>query len=415
MNYVKPSRVAGTLTAPPSKSMTQRAAALATLTAGECEIRNASPADDSLAALGVAAALGARVTRDETNVRITGDGIPHGTLLDCGESGLALRMFAAIAALQPTSTLLTGRGSLLRRPVSFIEETLRQLGADASSTNGRPPLTVRGPLRGGIAAVDASLSSQFFSGLLIALPRCASDSLLMIAHLASKPYVRLTLEMVRQAGATIGTDADLTRFEIVGGQTYRPRTYAIEGDWSGAAFLLVAGAIAGRVTVCGLDPQSAQADRAILDVLRLAGAQVKVTADGVVAAREELRAFTFDAADCPDLVPPLAALAACCAGTSVIAGVGRLRHKESDRAANLVTEFGKIGGRLRIAGDELLVTGAPLTGGEVDSHHDHRIAMALAVAALVGRDGVGIRDEGCVAKSYPEFFADLHSLTEVVA
>jgi 3-phosphoshikimate 1-carboxyvinyltransferase len=413
MKFVKPSRVAGALAAPSSKSMMQRAVALAVLTAGESEIRRPSFADDSVAALDAAVALGARVTVERDRVRIAGDGWPRGAALDCGESGLALRMFAAVAALQSTPATLTGRGSLLRRPVGFIETTLRAFGAEASTADGKPPLRVCGPLRAREAPVDGSISSQFLSGLLIALPRRETDSTLTVANLQSKPYVRLTLEMLRRAGAAVQGDDAMTRFEIAGGQRYRPQSWEIEGDWSGAAFLLVAGAIAGRVVVRGLDPRSAQADRAILDALQLAGAQCTIDGDAVAVEHSTLRGFDFDATDCPDLFPPLVALAASCAGTSALAGVGRLRHKESDRAAALAGEFARLGGRLRFAGDKLLIDGGPLAGGAAQAHNDHRMAMALAVAALVSRDGVTIDDEACVAKSYPEFFADLASLTEV--
>jgi 3-phosphoshikimate 1-carboxyvinyltransferase len=414
MKFVKPSRVDGSVAAPPSKSMTQRAFALAALTRGESEIRHFSVADDALSALDIATefAAGVRLDPVSRSIFLAGGGAPETETLDCGESGLAMRMFAAVAALQKRPLTLTATGSLARRPVGFIEDTLRALGAEAQTAGGLPPLRVCGPLRGGRATVDGAVSSQFLSGLLIALPRCRRHSRLTVANLKSKPYVRLTLAMVRQAGGIIRCDDDLAEFEIPGRQKYQPQTYIVERDWSGAAFLLAAGAIAGRVTVRGLDPQSEQADRAVLDALRLAGARVEIGGDGVTVVRDERRAFAFDATDCPDLFPPLAALAACCAGTSALTGVGRLRHKESDRAAALIAEFGKIGAALRVDGDVLLVAGAPLTGGEVDSHGDHRIAMALAVAALASRDGVNIRGEGCVAKSYPDFFEDLLSIAE---
>jgi 3-phosphoshikimate 1-carboxyvinyltransferase len=248
------------------------------------------------------------------------------------------------------------------------------------------------------------------SGLLMALPLCPQDSVLTVSNLKSKPYLRMTLSLLKEFGIIIHHDEELSRFEIPGKQAYHPRTYRVEGDWSGGAFLLVAGAIAGRVKVRGLNDKSLQADRAILEALERAGAKIHTEKDAVTVERSGLKAFEFDATDCPDLFPPLVALACYCKGKSVIRGTERLRHKESDRALALVSEFRKMGARIRVQGGTMEVTGGRLKGGEVSSRHDHRIAMACAVAGLASEKGVRIRNWSCVGKSYPQFFDDLEAL-----
>jgi 3-phosphoshikimate 1-carboxyvinyltransferase len=318
-----------------------------------------------------------------------------------------MRAVPPLAALSGEAFLIEGRGSLGNRPVHMVEPVMKALGAQCATEGGLPPVRVRGPLRGGLAQMDGSGTSQFLSGLLMALPLCPGDSEIGVSDLRSRPYVAMTVECVRRAGGRVEHAPDYSSFHIPGGQRYRATDAEVEGDWSGGALLLVAGALAGSITVKGLSPDSLQADRSILEALSLAGAEVTWEKAGVIVGRDELSAFDFDATHCPDLFPPLAVLACGCHGTSRIAGAGRLRHKESDRAAALVEELGRIGGRLRVEGDILSVEGAELRGGEAASRGDHRIAMALAVAGLVSREGVRIRGEACVSKSYPGFFEAL--------
>jgi 3-phosphoshikimate 1-carboxyvinyltransferase len=244
----------------------------------------------------------------------------------------------------------------------------------------------------------------------MALPLCPQDSVLTVANLKSKPYLSMTRSLLKEFGIIIHHDGELRRFEIPGKQAYHPRTYRVEGDWSGGAFPLVAGAIAGRVKVRGLSDKSLQADRAILEALEKSGARVRSEGNAVTVEQSRLEAFEFDATDCPDLFPPLVALACHCKGRSVIQGTERLRHKESDRALALVREFRKMGAHIRVQGGTMEVTGGRLKGGEVCSHNDHRIAMACAVAGLGSEKGVAIREWACVAKSYPQFFDDLEAL-----
>jgi 3-phosphoshikimate 1-carboxyvinyltransferase len=390
--------------------------------AGDTILRSPSDSRDCRAALGVAEGLGAGIEdRGETVVirgiggrrLVAGDG--GGFALSCGESGLCLRMFSPIAALFEGGVELAAEGTLRRRPVGTIAGPLRELGASCDTASGFPPVRVRGPLRGGRARVDGSESSQFLTGLLIALPLAVKDSELEVEGLASRGYVDLTIDTMRAFGVRAERDPAYRRFSIPGRQSYRPADFTVEGDWSGAAFLLVAGAIAAKsrpVEVAGLDTRSHQPDRAILEALRQAGAEVETVratgAEGrVSASRHFLAAFSFDATDCPDLFPPLACLALACEGETRIKGVGRLRGKESDRAAALSEELGRLGARIAVEGDEMLVRGGPLRPGTVDSRGDHRIAMAAAVASLLAGGPVSIEGAECVAKSWPSFYEDL--------
>jgi len=406
---VVPSKVSGSVKAPASKSMMQRAVAAGILAIGETVINDPSYCDDSLAALGIAAGLGARVEPGPSTVTITGSRILKESKLNCGESGLAIRMFSPIAALWPSEITLTGSGSLRQRPMSMIEDALRQFGVKVEGTGGFLPLHIEGPLKGGECEIDGSISSQLLTGLLMALPVAENDSLIRVKNLKSKPYIDMTLQVLEKFGIVIDhTGHEL--FRIKGGQQYRPGVFAVESDWSGGAFLLVAGALAGEVTVEGLRADSRQSDKGILTALDKAGARLSVFENKVTVSRSDLKSFEFDATESPDLFPPLVALASYCSGISGIRGANRLIHKESNRADALVKEFGKMNIKVEINGDYMLVTGGQPEGAHVESHNDHRIAMATAVAALRARGRVSIKDSHAIGKSYPDFFDHIKTL-----
>jgi 3-phosphoshikimate 1-carboxyvinyltransferase len=412
MIAVSPGPVAGRVRAPASKSHLQRLLLAAALAGGESRLDRAGHSADGEACLGVVQGLGAQVRREGEAIRIRGGlpGVGMASTLECGESGFCLRAAAALAALAPGATTLHGRGSLAARPVDMVLEPLRALGAEGCSRGGLPPLVVRGPLRGGAARVDGRESSQALSGLLLALPRAEGDSDVRVDGLRSAPYVRMTLEVLEAFGARVEASADLSRFHVPGRQTYRAVDLDVEGDWSGAAFLLVAGALAGEVTVDGLSPRSPQADRAVLEALDLAGVPVSWDGPSLRVRQGSLKGFHFDATHCPDLFPPLAALACHARGTTRLRGVSRLARKESDRARALLEELSAMGARVGLDGDMMIIHGGTLQGGRVDPRHDHRMAMACAVAALASRDGAVMEGEACVAKSYPDFFDALASL-----
>jgi 3-phosphoshikimate 1-carboxyvinyltransferase len=412
--------VGGRALAPPSKSSMQRAVACALLAEGESILRSPSRSADCMAALGAASALGAAVRDSGDSFSVVG--LPEGALrearersLSCGESGLCMRMFSPIAALFAGRTRLEAEGSLRRRPVGMVAAPLERLGAECrTGEGGLPPVVVVGPLRGGRAKVDGRASSQLLTGLLVALPVAGLDSELEVEALASRGYVDLSLDTMAAFGIEVERDPGFGFFKIRGGRRYAPADFTVEGDWSGAAFLLVAAALAAAgegLAIDGLDTRSSQPDRAVLEALRACGAGVEAEGGSIRVRRIELRAFSFDATDCPDLFPPLVALAAGCEGDTCLRGAGRLRAKESDRAAALSEEFGALGAELIVEGDLMTVRGrGALAGGRVDSRGDHRIAMAAAIASLYCRSPVEIGGAECVSKSWPTFFEDMATI-----
>lgn len=411
MKSIRPSAISGEIPAPPSKSMTVRAIAAASLTYGTTTIANPSPCDDAAAALGIIKELGADCYSENGNIVVIGENVDKNTSLDCRESGLCMRMFPFIAALYEDEFIFSASGSLRSRPVGMVEKPLIQLGASCSTNAGLPPLKVKGPIHGAKVEADGSESSQHITGMLMALPLCARNSEITVGNLKSKPYVAMTLQLLEAFGIRISNHG-MAGFGITGGQKYKPmhKPFHIEGDWSGASFMLVAGATSGKITVRGLDLGSLQADRAIMDALHSAGAKIRNSESGLYVEKDALKAFEFDASDCPDLFPPLVALAASCAGTTRIRGADRLRSKESDRASALSAEFAKLGIGVRINGNDMEIAGGKIKGAEVDSHNDHRLAMACAIAALDADGEVKIGNPECVSKSYPGFFDALGGL-----
>ncbi len=404
--YVYPSKISGTISAPASKSVMQRAIAASLLAEGESRISHPSFCDDSMAAMRVAGAMGASVEKKNDQVIIRGGIKPVSGILNCGESGLCIRMFTPIAALTGEKMILTGEGSLAGRPVSGIEEALGKLGVTITSQNGFLPVEVSSMLKGGVAEIDGSISSQFLTGLLMALPLAEKDSIIKVDNLKSREYIDITIDVLKKFGIKV-ENRGYSEFRIYGNQKFTPADIDIEGDWSGAAFLLCAGAIAGSVSVTGLNPESCQPDRAIITALRKSGAEVKVEKDIIEITSNNLHGFEFDATECPDLFPPIAALAFYCKGESVIWGAGRLKHKESDRGAAIISEFRKMGGSVRIDKDCMVIRGSALSGAEINPHGDHRMAMACAVAALGSSAVVEIDDAECINKSYNEFYDDM--------
>jgi 3-phosphoshikimate 1-carboxyvinyltransferase len=408
-----PSELSGTVKAPSSKSMTQRAIAAALLANGNSCIRYPSYCDDSLAAMNVAVGLGAKVEPGIDELWINGSAVLKEPKLNCGESGLAIRMFSPIAALYTAEITMTGAASLRNRPMTMIEDALNQLGAECKTTGGFLPLTIKGPINGGNCEIDGSVSSQLLTGLLMALPVAERDTEIKVNNLKSRPYIDMTIQLLQSFGIDVHHH-DYTYFHVPGKQKYVPSVYKVEGDWSGAAFLLVAGAIGGNIKVTGLKRDTLQSDIAILDALRSAGANISFINDDVEVSRSELKSFEFDATHSPDLFPPLVALASYCDGVSRIKGVSRLKHKESDRAETLKKEFAKMNILIETVDDVMTISGGNPVGAHVESHEDHRIAMALAVTSLLADSEVFLRDSQCISKSYPDFYRDIRSLGAVI-
>lgn len=404
-------RVEGTLTPPCSKSYAQRALAASLLTDGVSVLHNLEFCDDTRSALQCIKTLGAEVEqRGEKSLAIKGGLHPRAKTLQVGESGLATRLFTPIASLIDVPIRIEGKGTLLRRPMQMMIDPLRQLGVTVRDNKGYLPFTVQGPIHGGEIEVDGSVSSQFITGLLLALPLAKNDTTLHVRGAVSTPYLDMTIDTAERFGVHIFHN-EYTEYFIEGGQHYEPTEFHIEGDWSAAAMLLVAGAVAGEVTVENVSMLSKQADTAILEALVRAGAAVVNEEHSVMASQRPLQAFEFDATNCPDLFPALAALASAAEGISVLHGTSRLTHKESNRAEAICEEYGKLGIEVDISEEDVMtIRGGKIHSARVDSHGDHRMAMSLAVAGLMSDGEVTIEGAECVAKSYPGFFEALESI-----
>ena len=414
---IHPSQLKGIIHAPASKSSMQRACAAALLSKGKSVIHHPGHSNDDKAAMDIIQKLGAKLEVESSALKVESLGVnPIADEINCGESGLSIRMFTPIVALSDKEITITGSGSLTERPMDFFDEILPQLGVKIKSNDGKLPIVIQGPLVPATIEVDGSLSSQFLTGLLLAYSAAgAKDVSIKANNLKSKPYIDLTLDVMKKFGMNVPENKNYKEFIFHIEPTHQSplitHEYTVEGDWSGGAFLLVAGAIAGSITVRGLDLSSTQADRAIMDALMRANAAIAMEAKGIQAHPGGLRGFEFDATDCPDLFPPLVALAAYCDGKTKIKGVSRLKHKESNRAVALQDEFDKMGIWIDVEDDIMIVHGgATVKGADIHSHHDHRIAMACAVAALGANSETVIEEAMAVKKSYPDFYNDLKSL-----
>lgn len=416
---VKPSKLSGEITAPPSKSYTHRAFMMATLAQGESRITNPLLSFDTEATIEAARALGAEITQEGDVWRVRGTGgefKPHADVIDARNSGTTIRLMSAIAALSPKPVRLTGDESVLKRPMGPLIEALEKLGAKArcEGTRGRPPVVVSGGLSGGEIEITGAVSSQFISALLLASPYARDDVVLTITEeLRSKPYVEITLELLDAVGAKIKRNKSLSEFKISGGQTFRAIDLTIPGDFSSAAFVLGAAALTGStVRVNNLDVRGAQGDRRIVKLLDEFGADVKVSGKTVeVSSTGELSGIEADCGDNPDLVPVLAVLGSVAEGRTRLMNIPHLRFKETDRIRALANELRKLGAEVEERPDELRVRGVEqLKGAKLTSYGDHRVAMAFAVAGLVARGETIIDGAESIPVSYPKFVEDMQNL-----
>lgn len=407
---VIPGLRSGTVRIPASKSDAQRAYLAAALAKGTSELSGFGNSQDEQAMRYAIQTLGAKVIVKDDRLIIKGiSNFPETATINVGESGLGIRLLTSVCAAHTGTFTIEGQGSLTIRPMHFFEEVLPAFDVKCVTESGKLPIQVSGPMQGAEAKVDGSLSSQFVSGLLMALPLANGNSKLEVELLNSRPYVDMTLKTLTAFGIEIAENGNT--FHIAGNQEYVPNHYAIEADWSSAGYWLVAGALGNRVTVQGLDLNSLQADKSLMNFLEMAGCFWKENESGISVDGTHKKPFVVDATDCPDLFPTLVVLAAMCKGTSIITGALRLEHKESHRGLTLQSEFAKLGIQIALNGDQMLVHGeGRIQGGNVTSHHDHRIAMALAIAATVAEGPVTISDAEAVAKSYTDFWNTLEAL-----
>jgi 3-phosphoshikimate 1-carboxyvinyltransferase len=412
---IYPAQVAGSIVVPASKSVMQRACAAAYLHKGTTRLFNAGISNDDKAALAIIQSLGATVLFKDDCIEITGaaDTEKDNFEINCGESGLSLRMFTSIAALKKNTVTISGHGSLVTRPINFFFEVLPKLGVSITGNDNKLPIAIKGPIQPNEIEVDGSLSSQFITGLLFAFANSGlENTTLQVKGLTSKPYVDVTIKVMQDFGYNV-INQNYERFIVSkSNKADSIISYTVESDWSSASFLLVAAAIAGNLTLKGLDVFSTQADKAMLQVLQQVGCFLSINESYIEVKKNKLNGFVFDATQCPDLFPPLVALAAHCTGKSVIYGVHRLAAKESDRAVALQQEFGKMGITITLQEDDaMIIKGGTIKPATVHSHNDHRIAMAAAVAALPMQQGfITIENAEAVGKSYPNFYEDLKKI-----
>lgn len=390
---------------PPSKSYAQRAIMGATLCRETTLLKSVGESADVQHLIHIAEQLGASVKQTGDELEITGFNAPVKSQLNVGESGLGVRLVTSIASVLHGNFKITGKGSLLRRPMSEFEAFLPQLGVTCITSDGFLPLELTGNAKGGTVELDGSLSSQYLSGLLMALPIAPQHSIINVHHLKSKPYIDITLDVLRSFNINI-EHSNYSTFKMEGNQRYQsPGIYTVEGDYSGASNWMVYGAINGTICIEGLNPNTVQGDSAMLDALKKAGVNYHWTAQTLTVEKSTIHPFEFDANECPDLFPALVVLATAAKGKTVLKGVGRLTHKESNRATVLQKEFGRLGLKIELEGDEMhILGGGELKTGEIHSHNDHRIAMAGAIAAGLTRKGISILEAESVGKSYPDFW-----------
>lgn len=414
--------VVGRIRPPGSKSITNRALVCAALADGTSLLRGALDSDDTRVMVEALKSLGLVVEHDRAqhSIRVVGCGgrIPASSAdLYIGNSGTTVRFVTAMLALGQGRFRLHGTPRMHERPIQDLIDSLAALGCKATSEtgNGCPPVIVeaRG-LPGGAARVRSDASSQFLSGLLLAAPYAASPITLDVAAaLVSQPYVTMTLDVMRAFGVGVAAAGDLKKFTIPVGR-YTAREYDIEPDASAASYFFAAAAVTGgEATVEGLTRRALQGDVAFVDVLAQMGCEVRESADGLtVRGPKHLRGVEVDMNPISDTVQTLAVVALFADGPTTIRGVAHIRHKETDRIAAPAAELRKLGATVVEREDGMTIT-PPADGGrgaEIDTYDDHRMAMSFALTGL-RIPGVVIRDPGCTAKTYPEFFADLSRLT----
>ncbi len=407
---ITPKRLSGKVIVPPSKSVAHRAIIATALSGGECRIDNVEMSDDICATIDAVKTLGTKcdVCKEKKSICVSGNKAEKlsDMTIDCGESGSTLRFLIPVALVFGDSVKFTGRGRLMQRPQKPYIEMFEKKGIVCEK--GDNYLKFSGKLKGGKYKIAGDISSQFITGLLMALPLMEEDSEIIVTTTPeSKGYIDITLGVLKDFGIEI-ENHDYKRYVIKGKQKYKATDFAVEGDYSQAAFFLVAGALGCDVTCYGLSEDSLQGDRAIIDIIEQTGGEIVRKDGGISAIRsEDMRGIAVDAKDIPDLVPILAVLFAFCKGESRITGAGRLRMKESDRLAAISKELTHLGVDITEGSDSLVIRGRQVAEcGVVSSWNDHRIAMALAIAACrcEGKEIVIEGAKDAVKKSYPVFF-----------
>ncbi|MFN5417245.1 MAG: 3-phosphoshikimate 1-carboxyvinyltransferase [Flavobacteriia bacterium] len=414
IHKVKKEHYSGSIKIPSSKSDTQRALILAFLAEDVSTLIHVGSSEDEKAILNAILELGAKVEYvSSSELKIKGiSQLLEEKSISVGESGLGIRLLTSVAAIFDKKITLQGKGSLVRRPMDFFDSILPLFKVNVKTNSGLIPIEIKGPLIGNTIHLDGSLSSQFLSGLLISLPLSEKDSELNVKDLKSIPYVQMTLNSLSKFGIQIKND-DFKKFNIQGKQKVKATTYTIEGDWSSASYWLVASALGFDISVKNLNLDSLQADKEILAIFEKANCKISSLETGISIDGNDRKAFTADLTHCPDLFPALAVFASLTSGKSILIGTNRLIHKESNRAQAILEEFSKLGCQISLHENEMHIEGIDkLEVNSVDSHHDHRMAMSLAILGMFCDEEITIQNSEVVSKSYPTFWDDLNSLVK---
>lgn len=401
----------GTVNVPPSKSDVHRAIICAAMANGVSRISPVALSNDIKATIGCIKALGADAVLENNVLTVDGTNMYKNktALLDCGESGSTLRFFIPIAAVGNINATFVGKGKLPQRPIGIFTEALPKAGT-VCKTEGGLPLEIKGQLKSGIFEIPGNVSSQFITGLLLALPILESDSeIVLTSPLESVGYIAMTIRTMKQFGVNI--QATEKGWHIKGGQSYKTCDYTTDGDWSQAAFFMVLGAVSGKVTVKGVAKDSTQGDKKCTEILARFGAKVTQLDNEVTVEKGKLKAITIDASQIPDLVPVLSVCAAFAEGTTKIINAERLRIKECDRLKATAELLNNLGGKVKELSDGLEITGvSSLKGGNVNGYNDHRIVMSAAVCASRSDEDITATFAMSINKSYPDFYIDYNSI-----
>jgi 3-phosphoshikimate 1-carboxyvinyltransferase len=401
----------GTVNVPPSKSDVHRAIICAAMANGVSRISPVALSNDIKATIGCIKALGADAVLENNVLTVDGTNMYKNktALLDCGESGSTLRFFIPIAAVGNINAIFVGKGKLPQRPIGIFTEALPKAGT-VCKTEGGLPLEIKGQLKSGIFEIPGNVSSQFITGLLLALPILEGDSeIVLTSPLESVGYIAMTIRTMKQFGVNI--QATEKGWHIKGGQSYKTCDYTTDGDWSQAAFFMVLGAVSGKVTVKGVAKDSTQGDKKCAEILARFGAKVTQLDNEVTVEKGELKAITIDASQIPDLVPVLSVCAAFAEGTTKIINAERLRIKECDRLKVTAELLNNLGGKVKELSDGLEITGvSSLKGGNVNGYNDHRIVMSAAVCAARSDEDITATFAMSINKSYPDFYIDYNSI-----
>lgn len=410
---IEPFNYSGCITANSSKSYAQRAFILSLLSKSKSYIFNSDESNDVKAIKNCIQQLGATIIQIENGFEIIppAQKVNQPIELNVGESGLALRMLGIVSTQFSSDIIINGEGTLLNRSQKHLIDVLIELGLIVSHSDFRLPIYIKGEITNHRIEFDASESSQVLSGLILTLPLLQKDTELIIKNIASLPYFEMTIDIMKSFGIEVKPELD-SSFYIKGKQNYSGCEYTVEGDWSGAANHLVGAAISGEIELIGLNTNSMQSDKAILNALEKFGVRIEIMSNDaseiICVSKNRANAFEFDITNCPDLFPILAILATAAKGKSTISGIHRLYNKESNRLLSVTEMLHVFGVHFEVKEDTIEIFGKrTLLGGKIKSYNDHRIAMAATIGACLSNTNIEIDNPNCVKKSYPNFFSDL--------